>query len=160
MSTHTYFTKRNRLGGILLGVLAISILFGSQAQAQAAQAELAVDRDVTIWQRDISATAVFYPFQIGNRRSEVFAVKAPDNTIRVVVNACQTCGPAGYFQEGDNFVCSACMQKFHVTHLEKRQGGCNPLPVGDANKKVGPDRIVLGRDFLKKVTDSKFGKGA
>ncbi len=143
---------------VLLTVLALSVIHG--AQAQAGQAELAVDRDVTIWLRDMSATAVFYPFQIGKRKSEVFAVRAPDNTIRLVVNACQTCGPAGYYQEGENFVCSACGQKFHVTHLEKRQGGCNPLPVGNANKKIAADRIVLTRDFLKKVTDSKFGKPA
>ena len=152
MRIHACFVR------LSLVVMAVVITFA--AEASAIQAEPAVDRDVTIWLRDISSTAVFYPFQIGNRRSEVFAVKAPDNTIRLVVNACQTCGPAGYRQEGEDFVCSACGQKFHVTHLEKRQGGCNPIPVGEGNKKIGPDRIVLTRDFLKKVADSKFGKPA
>lgn len=126
--------------------------------ASAAHAPMTVDADLNIYLKDMSPTAVFYPVQLNGKVAEFFAVKAPDSTIRIVVNACQACGPAGFVQEGDNFICTSCNQKFHVTSLEKQKGGCNPIPVGDANKKIEPDRIILPVSFMKKVTESRFAK--
>ncbi len=144
-------------GRVLLAAALFSVLASASA-ARAAQAPVTVDADLAIPLADMSSTAVFYPVRIGGGLAELFAVKAPDGTVRVVVNACQSCGPAGYYQEGEYFVCSACMQRFHVSQLEKRQGGCNPVPVGQANKRIEADRIVLTKEFLKKVTTSPFAK--
>ncbi len=140
------------LAALLFAVLAFS------PAARAAQAPVTVDADLVIPLSAMSAEAVFYPVRVGGGLAELFAVKAPDGTVRVVVNACQSCGPAGYYQDGEYFVCSACEQRFHVSHLEKRQGGCNPVPVGQANKRVEADRIVLSLAFLKQVTASRFAK--
>ncbi len=140
------------LTAVLFSVLALGSI------ARASQAPVTTDADLVIPLADMSSEAVFYPVRIDGNLAEFFAVKAPDGTVRVVVNACQACGPAGFYQRGDYFVCSACNQQFHVTHLEKRQGGCNPLPVGQENKRVEADRIVLTKDFVKKVTTSRFAK--
>ena len=139
-------------------LLCLACLCFSPPAAHAGQAAMTVDADLTIPLRDMSATAIFYPVQIDGDIAVFFAVKAPDNTIRVVVDACQTCGPAGFRQEGDYFACKSCDQKFHVDVLEKKKGGCNPIPVGDANKIAGNGSIILKKSFLKKVTTSKFAK--
>ena len=140
------------LAAMLFSVLALA------PAARASQAPVTTDADLVIPLADMSSEAVFYPVRIDGNLAEFFAVKAPDGTVRVVVNACQACGPAGFYQRGEYFVCSACNQQFHVTHLEKQQGGCNPLPVGQGNKRVEADRIVLAKDFVKKVTTSRFAK--
>ncbi len=126
--------------------------------AQAAQAPVTTDTDLVIPLAAMSSNAVFYPVRLDGDLAEFFAVKAPDGTVRVVVNACQSCGPAGFYQEGEYFTCSACSQQFHVSVLEKRQGGCNPVPVGQANKRIEADRIILPKAFLKKVTTSRFAR--
>lgn len=126
--------------------------------AWASQAELTVDSDLVIPMADMTSTAVFYPVQIDRNLAEFFAVRAPDNSVRVVVNACQSCGPAGYDQNRDYFVCRSCGQRFHVSNLERQKGGCNPIPVGEQNKKIEGGNVVLVKDFLRKVTTSRFAK--
>ena len=142
----------------LLALSGAVFFFPSAPEACAGQRPMTIDSDLVIPLKDMSPIAIFYPVQIDGNIAEFFAVKAPDNTIRVVVNACQACGPAGFTQERDNFVCSACGQKFHVSTVERRKGGCNPIPVGDNNKKIGPDSITLELKFLRMVTTSRFAK--
>ncbi len=127
--------------------------------AHAAPARVVVDSDLVIPLKDISPTATFYAVEIDGRVAEFFAVKAPDNSIRIVVNACQACGPAGFRQSGAYFICGACGQSFHVTGLEIRKGGCNPIPVGDRNKQIEADRIVLPLALLRQVASSRYAKG-
>ena len=150
--------RKNRKQNAALALSGLIFLFLLIPSAQARQAGLTVDSDLVIPVRDISATATFYPVQINGDIAVFFAVRAPDNSIRIVVDACQACGPAGFRQEGEYFACKSCEQKFHVSVLEKKQGGCNPIPVGDANKVIGADSIVLKKNFLQKVTTSKFAK--
>ncbi len=135
------------------------VFLASATTAPAAQAPLVVDSDLVIPLKDMSSTAIFYPVEINGRIAEFFAVKAPDNSVRIVVNACQSCGPAGFTQIGDNFRCTACGQDFHITAIERQRGGCNPIPVGDRNKKIERDRIVLPLSFLKQVAGSRYAKG-
>ena len=156
----TRLEKGNTLHRFSLSValLGLTLLILPASAADAGQAEMTVDSDLTIPLRDMSATAIFYPVQIDGNIAVFFAVKAPDNSVRVVVDACQACGSAGFRQEGEYFVCKSCEQKFHVSSLERKKGGCNPIPVGDANKVIGADSITLKKGFLKKVTTSKFAK--
>ena len=142
-------------GAVLLSALALAAAI---PEAGAGQAPLTVDADVNIILADLSATALFYPAQVNGNRAEFIAVRAPDNTYRVVINACQSCGDAGYNQQGENFVCKSCGQSFHVSNLEKQRGGCNPLPIPAKNKQVLADRIVLPREFVGQVA-AYYAKG-
>jgi uncharacterized membrane protein len=136
-----------------------AVFFSFTPDAHAGQAPVVVDSDLVIPLKDMSSTAIFYPVEVGGVIAEFIAVKAPDGSIRVVVNACQSCGPAGFKQNRDNFTCSACGQSFHVTVLEKQRGGCNPIPVGAGNKRIDADNITLPLDFLKQVASSRYAKG-
>ena len=142
----------------VFALLGAAFLSFSSVGAYASQAPLTVDSDLVILLKNMSPTAIYYPVQIDGNIAEFFAVRAPDNTIRVVVNACQACGPVGFLQERENFTCRACGQKFHVSTLERRRGGCNPIPVGDQNKKMTADSIILEKDFLRQVTTSRYAK--
>ncbi len=153
----TLFSRPIRASAPILLRAACFLAFASAALA--GQARSVVDADIVIPLKDMSATAVFYSVEVKGRVAEFFAVKAPDNSVRVVVNACQSCGPAGFAQNGEYFTCTACGQDFHVTVLEKQKGGCNPIPVGDKNKRIEADRIVLPRAFLQQVTASRYAKG-
>jgi uncharacterized membrane protein len=113
----------------------------------------AVDSDLVIPLRELSTQVKYYDAEVEGERFSLFAVIAPDNTERVVLNACQSCGPAGFTQQGDAVACSACGQRFRISALEKERGGCNPIPVGVKNRQRDGDNIVITRAFLKLVKD-------
>ncbi len=150
----------SRSASCVLPALLCAALFPVFASgARAAQAPIVVDADLAIPLRDLSSTAIFYPVQVNGVVAEFFAVRAPDGTVRIAVDACQACGPAGFTQIGEYFRCTACGQDFHVSVIERRKGGCNPIPVGDRNKRVEADRIVLPLAFLRQVAASRYAKG-
>jgi uncharacterized membrane protein len=114
----------------------------------------AVDSDLVIPLRELSTQVKYYDAVVEGERFSLFAIIAPDNTERVVLNSCQSCGPAGYRQQGDAVACIACGQKFKISELEKgRRTGCNPIPVGVQNRRRDGDDIVIPLAFLKQVKD-------
>ncbi|MDR0551473.1 MAG: DUF2318 domain-containing protein [Spirochaetaceae bacterium] len=112
------------------------------------------DRDVVIQISDITENAVFYPVDIEGTRLEVLAVKAPDGTIRTAFNTCQVCYGSGrgfYKQQGTVLVCQNCGNRFRMSQVEVRSGGCNPVPIFPQYKKVTEQTITISKDFLKEA---------
>ncbi|MDR2445448.1 MAG: DUF2318 domain-containing protein [Spirochaetaceae bacterium] len=71
----------------------------------------------------------------GGTRLEVLAVKAPDGTVRTAFNTCQVCYASGrgfYKQQGTVLVCQNCGNRFRMSQVGLRSGGCNPVPIGGA----------------------------
>jgi uncharacterized membrane protein len=129
-------------------LLALVVSGGLAAQSR----EVVRDGDLVISVRDISATAQFYPVEIEGTRMEVFAVQAPDGTIRTAFNTCQSCYTSGrgfYVQEGDRLVCQNCGRRFRLSQVEVQSGGCNPVPIFGANKTVTAGTITISREFLR-----------
>ncbi|MDR3211704.1 MAG: DUF2318 domain-containing protein [Planctomycetota bacterium] len=111
------------------------------------------DADLVIPQSDLSSKPRFYAAVIENFRMELIAVVAPDNTVRVVFNSCQSCGPVGYNVKGDSVVCKACGNAFKISVLERNRGGCNPIPVGENNRRMDGNNVVVPKEFLKRAKD-------
>jgi uncharacterized membrane protein len=112
------------------------------------------DSDLVIPVGEVSGKARYYSATIEGYPLQLFAVMAPDKSIRVVFNACQACGPAGFTQDKDSMVCSACGQKFKLSVLEQQRGGCNPIPVGEKNRSRDANGdIVISQVFLKQAKD-------
>lgn len=108
---------------------------------------------ITILKKDITETASFIPYQIGDIKMEILAVKAPDGTIRTALNTCQVCWDSGrgyYKQEGDELVCQNCGNRFKISLIEKEKNGCNPVPVTSENKTDNGDTIVISGGELAK----------
>jgi uncharacterized membrane protein len=114
------------------------------------------DRDLVIPIAEITENAVFYPVDIQGTRIEVIAVKAPDGTIRTAFNTCQVCYGSGrgfYKQQGTVLVCQNCGNRFRMSQVEARSGGCNPVPIFKDNKTVTNTTITISREYLTRAKD-------
>jgi len=112
------------------------------------------DRDLVIQVADITENALFYPIDIDGMRMEVLAVKAPDGTIRTAFNTCQVCYASGrgYFvQTGTVLVCQNCGNRYRMNQVERRAGGCNPVPILPANKTVTNSTITISQEYLRQA---------
>jgi uncharacterized membrane protein len=122
------------------------------------------DRDLVIQTVEITENAIFYPVDIEGTRLEVLAVKAPDGTIRTAFNTCQVCYASGrgfYKQQGTVLVCQNCGNRFRMSQVGIRSGGCNPVPIFPANKVVTDTNITISKNFLKeaKVIFTRWRRG-
>ena len=112
------------------------------------------DRDLVIQLSDVSENAVFYPVDIDGTRLEVIAVRAPDGTVRTAFNTCQVCYGSGrgfYKQQGTVLVCQNCGNRYRMSQVEIRSGGCNPVPIFPQNKTVSGTTITVSKEFLKEA---------
>ena len=111
-----------------------------------------VTEDFVITTDGITETATFYPIVVEDVAMELFAVKAPDGTIRTAFNTCQVCYDSGrgyYVQEGDMLVCQNCGNRFQTSDVEKIRGGCNPLPIVAEYKTVEENTITVPYELLQ-----------
>lgn len=141
-------------------VLAGGYLFQNTGKADIPAQEVAIEattgEGIKIMKSDITTTAKFYPYKVGNTEMEVLAVKATDGTIRTALNTCQVCfdSGAGYYkQEGDVLVCQNCGNRFGVDDVEVVKGGCNPVPVGPADKKEAGEFVEISHAYLASQID-------
>ena len=119
-----------------------------------ARAEVLENGDLYIPAEEITDTATFYPLNVDGTAMEIFAVRAPDGTIRTAFNTCQVCYNSGrgyYKQEGSVFVCQNCGNRFRTSDIELVRGGCNPVPITSQYKTTGEKGITIGKDFLLKA---------
>ena len=75
-----------------------------------------------------------------NARGSVrfFAIRVGTD-VRTNLDACEICGPIGYFLEGGAAVCRNCTSPIALSSLGRR-GGCNPIPV---RSHIDGSRVVL-----------------
>jgi uncharacterized membrane protein len=144
--------------GSLVMVLffAAAVLAFAQSGALNVVKPVIADKDLVINVSEITENAVFYPVDIQGTRIEVLAVKAPDGTIRTAFNTCQVCYGSGrgfYKQEGTVLVCQNCKNRFRMSQVEVRSGGCNPVPILPENKTVTFATITISKDYLAKAKD-------
>ncbi|MDR2445713.1 MAG: DUF2318 domain-containing protein [Treponema sp.] len=134
-------------------VVSASFAFAQSGQLNVVKPAIA-DRDLVIQIAEVTENAVFYPVDIGGTRLEALAVKAPDGTIRTAFNTCQVCYSSGrgfYKQQGTVLVCQNCGNRFRMSQVEVRSGGCNPVPIFPANKTVTGTTITISKEFLNEA---------
>jgi uncharacterized membrane protein len=148
---------RKRMPGVLV-LTAAALLAAGPVSAQRGQQNVvkpvSADRDLVIQTAEVTENAIFYPVDIEGTRLEVLAVKAPDGTIRTAFNTCQVCYASGrgfYKQQGSVLVCQNCGNRFRMSQVGVRSGGCNPVPIPAAGKTVTDTSITISRDFLKEA---------
>jgi uncharacterized membrane protein len=133
--------------------LAAAGAFGQTAALNVVKPAVA-DRDLVIPVADLTENAVFYPVDIEGTRLEVLAVKAPDGTIRTAFNTCQVCYASGrgfYKQQGTVLVCQNCGNRFRMSQVETRSGGCNPVPIFPQYKTVTDTAVTISRAYLQEA---------
>jgi uncharacterized membrane protein len=149
-----------RKGGGLLVLMLFAAAFASAQTGQKTVGKLNVvkpaiaDRDLVIELAEVTENAVFYPVDIEGTRLEVLAVRAPDGTTRTAFNTCQVCYASGrgfYKQQGTVLVCQNCGNRFRMSQVGVRSGGCNPVPIGAANRTVTETSITISKSFLREA---------
>lgn len=70
-----------------------------------------------------------------------FVIKKAENSYGVVLDACEICGPSGYFERKDQVVCKLCDVVMNRGTIGFK-GGCNPIPfpyvIHDSKIKIQP----------------------
>ena len=131
-------------GIALLALLAIVVVNGGHKGNQADSTYVRIPLS------ELSTTAKFYTY--GNAR--YFAVLGSDGQPRTAFDACQTCGPKGYTQNGNNMKCKNCGREFSIDSLgvENTGYGCWPGYL--------PSEVAGGEILIKKsdLAGSKFFK--
>lgn len=103
---------------------------------------------------ELSSKATFYPYQAGDVKMEVLALKASDGTVRTAFNTCQVCYSSGrgyYELDGTTLVCQNCGNRFSPDQVEIEKGGCNPVPITSEYKEESNGKIVISKDILKQA---------
>ncbi|MDR1107878.1 MAG: DUF2318 domain-containing protein [Spirochaetaceae bacterium] len=146
--------KKHFWKNTILVLAALTALAPSVVAQQNAVKPAIANRDLVIQTAEVTENANFYPVDVDGTRLEVLAVKAPDGTIRTAFNTCQVCYASGrgfYKQQGTVLVCQNCGNRFRMSQVGVRSGGCNPVPIPAANKTVTGETITIPLDFLKQA---------
>lgn len=116
--------------------------------------------DLVIKKSEITEKATFYNYKVDDVVIQIFAVKASDNSIRVLFNTCASCNPSpkSYFvQKGKYFECQNCKNKYTADEIGlKETHGCSPIPIleKEENKKtitISKSVIVSKKDKFKNI---------
>lgn len=106
---------------------------------------------------DVTNRASYYDYDADGTKVEVLALKAQDDSIKIVFNTCQVCYSSGkgyYIQvedeEGDELVCQNCGNRFSPDKLGIIKNGCNPLPILPENISDDGTTIKIDKNFLDK----------
>ena len=75
----------------------------------------------------------------GNTGVRFIVIRRPDGQVVAALDACQICGPEGYFQDGANVVCKNCSAVIPPLSIGL-PGGCNPIPI---NSRVEGTELVI-----------------
>ncbi|MBI3271727.1 MAG: DUF2318 domain-containing protein [Planctomycetes bacterium] len=70
----------------------------------------------------------FYRTTAAGGEVRLLALKTGDGAYAVTLDACQICGPEGYYQEEDQVICRHCGAPILVSTIGA-EGGCNPIKV-------------------------------
>jgi FTR1 family protein len=88
-----------------------------------------------------------------NGAARFFAIRVGAE-VRTNLDACQICGPIGYFLEGGAAVCRNCTSPIALGSLA-RSGGCNPIPV---RSRVEGARVIVSVADLEKAVPLAKGR--
>lgn len=77
--------------------------------------------------------------------------KKPDGTIVSVADACQICGPVGFYIGSQGITCKMCASPLNAASMGQ-VGGCNPIPL---KSTAGGGQIVIAASDLKALA-SRF----
>lgn len=94
-----------------------------------------------------------YTVTLDGKEIRFLLLKKPDGNVATVVDACQICGPVGFYKSGSQIICKNCSSPINAQSVGQA-GGCNPIPL---KSSVQGDHIVITQaDLLTHA--SIFGK--
>ena len=136
---------------VAVAVTILPKLFDKGNNSDAAETLTPSGSDLTVHTYEIGTQASFFDYDADGITVQVLAVRASDDTVRLALNTCQVCNgsPYAYFvQDGDDFVCQNCHNRFSSTDVGKVSGGCNPVPITAEVYQEENGTLVVPATFL------------
>lgn len=152
--------KKEKILPILAGfvlVAAVSVtlaprLSGNNGAVPQESDALTHGGDLVIQTDELSTAASYFNYDVDGTTVQVFAVQASDGTVRLALNTCQVCNgsPYAYFeQDGDEFICQNCRNRFASIDIGRASGGCNPVPITEEIYTDQNGTITVPASFLE-----------
>ncbi len=89
-----------------------------------------------------------YVVKVGATNVRFLLYRKSDGKIVTVADACQICGPVGFYKSGNNIICKLCASPVNAQSIGIA-GGCNPIPL--ASETAG-GFIVIQAKALEALT--------
>lgn len=72
---------------------------------------------------------------IGSSAVRFLLFKKPDGKVAVVFDACEICGPVGFYESAEGLICKNCAAPINRSSVGMA-GGCNPIPLQTSQTAV------------------------
>src|SRR5689334_14318201 len=69
-----------------------------------------------------------YALNLDGKEIRFLLFKKPDGNVVSVLDACQICGPVGFYKSGNQIICKNCSAPVNPQSIGQA-GGCNPIPI-------------------------------
>jgi FTR1 family protein len=80
-----------------------------------------------------------YSVRIGDTDVRFWLYKKPDGKIASLFDACEICGPVGFYKSGSGIICKNCAAPINPQTIGE-PGGCNPIPL---KASAAGDEVVI-----------------
>jgi uncharacterized membrane protein len=133
------------LGLVVVALLAASFISRARIPGAEPATALAPEGGSVSFDTGLLADGRMHFFQAPLDQGSVrfFAIRVGGD-VRTNLDACEICGPIGYFLEGGTVVCRNCTSPIALTSLG-RHGGCNPIPV---RSRIDGARVIVALEDL------------
>jgi len=85
-----------------------------------------------------------YVVRIKNTDVRFFLYRKPDNKVAALFDACEVCGPVGFYTNSGGLVCKNCVAPIN-SQTVGQPGGCNPVPL---RAEVSGDSVIISEADL------------
>ena len=137
---------------VLAAALIVTILPRLSDKKDGSGDAAASNGDLVVRAEEIGTQASYFDRDVDGVTVQVLAVRASDGTVRLALNTCQVCNgsPYAYFeQDGDDFVCQNCHNRFSSTDIGTVSGGCDPVPITAEIYREEDGALVIPLSFLE-----------
>lgn len=94
-----------------------------------------------------------YAVNVEGKEVRFLLFKKPDGSVVSVLDACQICGPVGFYKSGAQIICKNCSAPVNPQSVGQA-GGCNPIPIKSTTS--GQEVVITQADLTS--TMPIFGK--
>jgi len=92
-----------------------------------------------------------YSANLDGKEVRFLVFKKPDGKIVTVLDACQICGPVGFYKNGNQIICKNCSAPINAQSMGQ-SGGCNPIPL---KSSINGDLITISQADLSTGSSRK-----
>ncbi|MGI9102319.1 MAG: Fe-S-containing protein [Terriglobales bacterium] len=85
-----------------------------------------------------------YSTRVKDTEVRFWLYRKPDGNVATVLDACEICGPVGFYKSGNGIVCKNCAAPINPQSVGQA-GGCNPIPL---KATTTADSVVISQADL------------